>query len=156
MTFDQTRKIRRYSRASFAVIRRDDGCRPRWLAQWNPRWARYNFVGGHLEGDESFRECVIRETAEELDLQIAADFTVGSSPLAHREFSSWSAGADQVTDYSLELFGVSIAPAAMPRVDAQPNNRWLSAEEIAAGQTTDGQPISETVQRLLQDLEELA
>jgi len=33
---------------------------------------------------------------------------------------------------------------------SDPLNRWLTTDEIRAGHTTDGQPVSETMEQLLE------
>ena len=58
----------RQSIAAFAVIRRDERGQTLWLAQWNPKWGAYHFVGGHKRPEETFRECLVREIGEELHL----------------------------------------------------------------------------------------
>jgi molecular chaperone DnaJ len=66
----------RQSVAAVALIRRSEAGQALWLAQWNPHWRRYNFVAGHKRPDESFRQCVVRELAEELGLREGADISV--------------------------------------------------------------------------------
>jgi 8-oxo-dGTP pyrophosphatase MutT (NUDIX family) len=143
-------RIRR-SQAALAVIgRRDRGGRCRWLAQWNPRWARFHFVGGHRRPDESFRECLLREVAEELRLTAGTDFVADERCLARAEYTAWSERARAETYYEMELYGVRLLPtAAAGRVRADPRNRWLTADEMRAGRTTDGLPINESMARLL-------
>ena len=58
----------RQSLAALAIVEQP-GDPPRWLVQWNERWQAYSLVGGHKRDDESFRDCLRREVAEELGLQ---------------------------------------------------------------------------------------
>ncbi len=57
----------RTSQAGLALIRRHqpaDG-ETQYMSQWSETWHRYSLVGGHVEPSESFRDCTIREIAEE-------------------------------------------------------------------------------------------
>src|SRR5262245_472085 len=99
----------RQSIAGLALIRRQQDGRTLWLAQWNPKWQRYNFVSGHKRPDESFRDCVVREVGEELGLSAGTDFHAAAEPLAHLEYTDWSESARQETAYVMELFEVRLA-----------------------------------------------
>lgn len=103
-------------------------------------------VGGHKRPGESFRECCIREVAEELDLAAERDFVVAPEPLARVEFNAHSASADTDTRYTFELYRVELVD---PDVPLAGKNRWLTEGEIAEGRSADGLPTSETVTRLL-------
>jgi 8-oxo-dGTP pyrophosphatase MutT (NUDIX family) len=98
----------RKSLASIALIQRSQHGRRQWLAQWNEHWQRYSFVGGHKRPDESFRDCMIREIAEELLLGEGRDFLVADRPLARLEYIAWSQSAGQETRYSIELLEVQL------------------------------------------------
>jgi 8-oxo-dGTP pyrophosphatase MutT (NUDIX family) len=74
----------------------------------NEHWQRYSFVGGHKRPDESFRDCMIREIAEELLLGEGRDFLVADRPLARLEYTAWSQSAGQETRYTIELFQVQL------------------------------------------------
>lgn len=140
----------RISCAGLALIRRDDSGGPLWLAQWNNKWQRYSFVGGHKNPAESYRECVIREIGEELGLIADRQFTVAQKPLTHLQYRAWSESAQEESDYTLELFEVAfVGDDSRRSVDADPQNRWLSADEIRVQCCLDGRAISETVGRLL-------
>lgn len=140
----------RQSIASIALIRRGQGQQTQWLAQWNRSWRCYNFVGGHKHDDESFRQCVIREVTEELEIAEGSGFAVAQQPLARLDYTAWSAGAGQQTLYVMELFEVElIGEATRRQVDADPRNRWLTEEEIRSTRCADGQPVSVTMKRIL-------
>jgi 8-oxo-dGTP pyrophosphatase MutT (NUDIX family) len=140
----------RHSVAAIALIRRQESGRTLWLAQWNKNWKAYAFVGGHKRLEESFRECVIREVAEELRLAPGEQFTAAAEPLAHLEYTAWSQSAQEETQYTMELFKVELTDSARCGVDAESINCWLSEEEIRKQQTKNGQPVSSTVQLILE------
>ena len=58
----------RQSQATVALIRPVHDGQNLWLAQWNPKWRQFHFVSAHRRPDETFRECLVREIAEELEL----------------------------------------------------------------------------------------
>jgi 8-oxo-dGTP pyrophosphatase MutT (NUDIX family) len=136
----------RTSEGAQAVIRRGPA---EWLAQWNPKWGCFNFVGGHRRADESFRDCLLREVEEELGLHRDADFHVGDIPAGRAEFTAWSESATADTAYILELWDVILTPAAAEGVSADPANRWVTSAEVQSGATADGRPVSPTMRRLL-------
>jgi 8-oxo-dGTP pyrophosphatase MutT (NUDIX family) len=140
----------RQSIASVALIRRQQDGQTLWLAQWNPRWQKYHFVSGHKQPDETFRQCMVRELGEELGLKEGIDFQLPVEPLAHLEYTAWSESAGAETAYTMELFDVElIGPAARQKVDADPQNGWLSDEEIHSERCEDGKPVSPSMQLIL-------
>ena len=140
----------RESTAAIALIRRQHEGQTLWLAQWNRNWQRYHFVGGHKHPDESFRQCVIREVCEELNIVEGEDFLVADQPLAHLDYTAWSTGARQETHYVMELFDVQIVgDSAWHKVASNDRNRWLTETEIREQRCPDGQAVSETMSRLL-------
>lgn len=140
----------RQSIASIAIIHRQQGRETLWLAQWNSKWQRYHFVGGHKHDFESFRHCVIREVSEELGIVEGIDFLLGERPLAHLDYTAWSEGAGQDTHYVMELFEVRlVGEAVRQRVESQSGNRWLTEDEIQKHRCSDGKLVSETMALLL-------
>ena len=103
-------------------------------------------AAGHVEAGETFRECCVREIEEELELTVGVGFSIAERPFRPEvEYTAMSGGAKVETRYRVELFAVELTTAAVARVNAKPANRWLTPAEIAAGTTTDGQPISAQV-----------
>ena len=139
----------RQSLAAVAVIRREADGETVWLAQWNPHWHRFNFVAGHKRGDESYRECMVRELGEELGLAEGCHFALPAEPAAHVEFTDWSQSAQEQTAYTMELFDVRLSDEACRIVDADSRNRWLTEAEIRARACRDGKPVSDTMEQLL-------
>jgi 8-oxo-dGTP pyrophosphatase MutT (NUDIX family) len=138
----------RQSEAAVALIRQVRDGQTHWLAQWNDKWGAFNFIAGHRRPDETFRECLVREIAEELHLSEGTDYRVSAEPPIHLEFVDFSQSTQTQTHYIMELFNVELNPEVHPRVESNSANRWLSAAEIEAGQTQDGQPVSATMKRL--------
>jgi len=143
----------RKSIASVALICRQWNGEVRWLARWNKNWGCYNFVGGHKHDDETFRECVIREICEELELEEDRDFRVGAAPQVHVNYVAWSESAETETLYSIDLFPVELRGETARRTLASATNvRWLGRDEILGQECADGKPVSPTMKRLLNDL----
>jgi 8-oxo-dGTP pyrophosphatase MutT (NUDIX family) len=139
----------RQSEAAVALIRRSADGQTLWLAQWNPKWRRFHFVSGHRRHDETFWECLVREIAEELHLSDGTDYRVSADAPTHLEFVDYSESTQTQTRYIMELFSVELSSGAHPKVESNPENRWLTEAEIQAEQTRDGQPVSATMKRLL-------
>jgi 8-oxo-dGTP pyrophosphatase MutT (NUDIX family) len=139
----------RTSQAGLARIRRigPDG-HWQYLVQWSERWRSYSLVGGHVETNETFRECCIREVEEELGLS-RSEFTVSEALGTPIRYTAYSHGSGVMTDYCMELFDVELTPQELKRISAVPSNRWLSEQEIRQQATRDHQPISLQVRNVL-------
>jgi 8-oxo-dGTP pyrophosphatase MutT (NUDIX family) len=143
----------RRSESAVAVIRREQDGQILWLTQWNPKWGAYHFVSGHRRPEESFRECLVREIAEELGLHEGTDYRVESGHRPPVEFPAVSRSAGVETWYVMQLFEVKLAgDRPLNQIDADSKNRWLNEAEIRAGRCRDGKPVSETMLRLLKAL----
>src|SRR5262245_52404020 len=140
----------RSSVAAFALIRRAvAGGRVEYLGQWNDGWHAYHFVGGHQRDGESFRDCCIREVAEELDLVECRDFRVADERRNHLRYIHFSERAKVETDYTAELFDVELLEDAARVVEADSDNRWLTESDIRTGRCRDGRAVSPTMLRIL-------
>ncbi len=139
----------RQSQGALALIRRPGPGGTEYLLQWNAKWRALHLVGGHRRPDESFRDCLCRELAEELRLSPGAGARVADRPLAHLEYTDFSESAREETAYTMELFEVALTPAAERRVSADSQNAWVSGAEVRAGRAGDGRAISRTTARLL-------
>jgi len=142
------REPARSSEGGLAMIRRTVDGHTQWLAQWNEGWQALFLVGGHREGDESFRDCVVREVQEELDLK-PDDFSVAADPAHRLTYQAFSQSASCQTTYLHELFAVTIKRTALSRVEHQPENVWLSEGEIRNLEAHDARQISVTMLSLL-------
>jgi 8-oxo-dGTP pyrophosphatase MutT (NUDIX family) len=135
----------RKSEAALAVIRRPRDGGSRWLALWNAKWDAFHFVGGHRRPGESFRECLVREVAEELGLRDGIDCRVAPTPMAHLDYTAWSSHARANTEYTMELFAVELVEDAERALEGHASVRWLSDDEIRSGRCRDGRPVSPTM-----------
>jgi 8-oxo-dGTP pyrophosphatase MutT (NUDIX family) len=138
----------RQSEGGIALIQRSVGGHREWLAQWNENWGQFFFIGGHRRGSESFRDCVIREIGEELGLP-AAEFTVGAKVAHHLKYPAISGSADELTEYTMELFDAQLKPSAQEAVERSSRNKWLSEAEIRRLEANDARPVSVTMMLLL-------
>lgn len=143
----------RRSAAALALIR-DAGVdgSERYLALWNERSRRYHFAGGHRRAGESFRDCLTRELAEELELSETA-FMAPAEPRLELRYEAVSESVRQPTEYHLAVFEVRLASAdERRRVTALAGCRWLSAGEIRRGVAADQRPVSDNMRRVLDAL----
>jgi len=141
----------RNSIAAIALIWRELEGQTVWLARWNSARSAFSFVVGHKQAGETFRECLIREVREALGLEPGADFFVADQPHSHLEYIDWSEGARAETAYTMELYRVELTgDFACDKIAGDDNNRWLFPEEVQAAATQDGQPVSATMNLLLE------
>jgi len=138
----------RCSQAAVALIRQPTAVGWNFLCQWSDSWRALHLIGGHREGEETFRECAMREMLEELPVGFA-DVSVAAQPLAHLEYVTFSESAGVPTRYILEVFQTSIDSHAREKVTRQPENAWVSREQIQLGLAADGRRISPTVELIL-------
>ena len=136
--------------AAAALTCRTDGAETRWLVRWNRGWECFFLVGGHKLDAETFRDCLVREIAEELGLSEGQDYAMGSAPLAHVTYAAKSRRTGEDTRYAVELFAVRLASDAVwDRIAADARVRLVTEAEIRSQRCGDGKPISPTMLRLL-------
>lgn len=145
----------RHSEGGLALITRIVNGEKQWLAQWNDNWKAFFFVGGHREPEENFRECVIREICEELELN-SDQFQVAESATNRLEYIATSRGAGVPTAYTMEVFETTLSPEMEFRVDVDHQNAWLTEKDVRNLTVGGVRPISVTVQVLLSMLGEIS
>jgi 8-oxo-dGTP pyrophosphatase MutT (NUDIX family) len=151
---------RRQSEGAFAILARVRGGTREWLTRWNRKWGCYFLIGGHREADETFAACVVRELEEELGVRRGVDYTLCETPMARAQYTAWSASAGAETEYTMEFFSLTPEGSRLPLVvqgpsrvgreasDSEEPLRWVTAAEIRAARTGDGEPISKTLASL--------
>lgn len=143
--------VNRESLGGCAYLREERDGVPVYLANWNPGWKAWTWVGGHKHDDESFRDCVIREVQEELGLTPEVDYTVSPPERKRLEIVAMSASAGEPTNYVLVWHDVRlVSEAARHKLAVDPQVRWLTEREIINLRTADGQPVSSTMLKLLE------
>jgi 8-oxo-dGTP pyrophosphatase MutT (NUDIX family) len=139
----------RKSQAALALICRQGPAGTEYLVQWNAKWQALHLVGGHRRPDESFRDCLVRELAEEIGLA-PGDGRVAERPFAHMEYRAFSRSAGVETLYVIELFEVELSAAVLDAVAADPVNAWVEPHTIREGRAADGRAVSATVRLLFE------
>jgi hypothetical protein len=140
----------RESQAALALIRRPGWDGPEYLVRWNEKWQALNLVGGHRRPEESFRDCLCRELAEELGPRPGGEGRVAELPFAHLEYRAFSHSAREETAYTMELFEVELTPAALRVASADPLNAWVGEAEVRDGRAGDGRTVSATMRLLFE------
>jgi len=124
---------------SVALIRKTYNQGLRWLARLDPATRKLTFVVGERLGKESFREAATREVAWELRLDRQRDFLVANMAQMNLEF------IDQLPDhhskchvtvsfYNVEIYRKDVVKS----LEEDPNNFWVTSEEICDGKTKCG------------------
>ena len=96
---------------------------------------------------ETFRECVIREIEEELGLS-ARECPVASSPAHHLEYRAVSHSANELTNYTMELFEAHSTPDGQKKIARNTSNKWLDTE-IRRFEAYDGRAVSVSMMVIL-------
>ena len=142
----------RTSEAALALITRiNPQMETAYLTQWNEKWQAYSLIGGHREEGESFRDCCIREIAEELALVSENDFHVANEPLnGFCQYTAFSQSAKVMTKYRVQLFNTKLLHQEVYRkISSDPVNCWLTSAEITRMSTPTGDIVSSPVATVL-------
>lgn len=124
---------------SVALIRKTYNQSLQWLARLDPKTKKLTFVVSERLGKESFREATTREVAWELRLDRQRDFLVANMAQMNLEF------IDQLPDhrnkchvtvsfYNVEIYRKDVVKS----LEEDPNNFWVTSEEICDGKTQCG------------------
>jgi hypothetical protein len=136
---------------SVALVRKlDDRGGVLWMGRKNPATGSLKFVVGQPSGPESLREAVTEAIVWELGLDRKKDFIVSSMAQLNFDFpdSVPAVRGNQplrVSFYNIELYRRD----AMKLLDDDPNNVWLTSEEIWDGRSADGLVLDPMVQQLV-------
>jgi len=139
-------------RVSLAVtlIRNSSNHLVRWLARRNQSTNELEFVIGVRLENESFREAAIREVAWELHLDRSRDFLVSNMAQMNLEFVDrlpgwYDKNHNVVSFYNVEIY----RREALTQIDADPDNVWVTSDEICNGVTHSGRRFNALVPYLI-------
>lgn len=137
----------RESRGALARIARQAEGQTQWLVRWNHKWESFSLIGGHLEQDETYRECLLREIEEEIGLTEDA-LVASGDPAVELSYVAFSKRANADTQYVLLLYDVDIPECTTDALVASDERlRWVSLSEIRDGCTADGKAVADVVKR---------
>lgn len=138
--------------AAFGLIKISGRDQTRYLLQYNRKWLWFNLIGGKIEAGETPWQAIVREIEEELNLVYQKDFTVLESPLAFYETTEFSKREQIEKHYKMHFFEVNLLVSEeelVGRLSANPENLWVTCEEIQNGFSKDGKALSYLVRDLL-------
>lgn len=139
---------------SIAMIRKPAEHRSTWLARWQPPTRCYDFVMAEPLEEESFRECIDREVSWVLQLERRRDYLVANMAQINLDFCEALPGDAHETHIVAAFYIVDLyRKSAWERVDSDPENRWVTASEIYAGQARDDRPIDPNLRFLIRHSE---
>lgn len=139
---------------SIALLRHPEQLEELWLAHWDARGQCYDFVTAQRLEKDSFRECLDREIAWQLELRRGKDYLISSMARLHLDLElelpddQSEDGSDlrpAVEFYIVDLYG----RAGRATIEANSNLRWLSGREVLAGTTADGKNVAPGLVTLL-------
>ena len=127
---------------SIALVQEVGDGPTRWLLRWQPKSNQWQFIVGERLNKESFRETVQREVGWQLNLDPKSDFLVSNMAQLSMEYVDTQMEDEFEQHVAVSFYQVHIYRRhALDQVNADSNNRWVSAAEICAGETSDHQPI---------------
>ena len=127
---------------SVALVQNVEAGSTRWFLRWQPYQKCWQFVVGERLERESFRETVLREVAWQLNLNRKTDFLVSNMAQLSMEFTDRETADKSDRQVAVAFYQVQVyRRSALDLLNATPTGCWVSAAEICAGETTDGQLI---------------
>ncbi len=136
---------------SVALIRRNDPEGTRWLARLSPDGGSMNFVFADRLGKESFRETAICEVAWTLDLDRHRDFLVSNTAQMNLEFVDHLPGHFAQAHVLVSFYNVEIyRRAILQQLREDPQNFWVTSNEICDGTTIQGLAFDPLLTYLIQ------
>lgn len=117
---------------SIALFRKVQNDRSSWLGTWNNQHKEFRFVIANRLEKESYRECLSREIAWQLDLERDRDYLISS--VARLHFATETA---TIKFYVVDMYGKKV----LKKLKQDTANRWLARHELVNQQTDDGRPI---------------
>lgn len=133
-----------------ALIRKIDDNGIFWLGRKKQIDGLLKFVIGQPMPRKSLRESITAEVAWEFELNRSRDFLVSNMAQLNFDFPESvpavkNAQPLKVSFYNVEIYRRSV----MQQLDGDPQNVWLTSNEIWDGQTADGQRLDPFVHQLI-------
>ncbi len=123
----------------------------RWFGRWCYVGGHYDFVSCEGESRETLRDAAQRAMTEDLGLA-SRDVLVSNMAQLNLEYVEQQCHGPSheiVAFYIVHLYRA----AARAEVDQNADGRWLTAEELLEGTTSDGKPINPRLTALLRQHE---
>lgn len=136
--------------ASIALIRHHEQPEQHWLAFWKESEQHFSFVVAERLEKESWRECLDRDLAWELNLRRGKDYLISSMARLHFEEATVDRESSEPAKLEIEFYVVDpYGKAGRAAFDSLPDARWLSNDELRSGRSTDGKEIDSWLVELL-------
>jgi len=137
---------------SVPLVRRLDQHGLRWLMRLHPKQGQLRFLNVQRLENESCRESVAREVSWELGLDRKRDFLVSNMAQLNVDFIGTLPGQTAVSCNRISFYNVEIfRQAALEKLEGDPNNVWVSSNEICEGITLSGIPLDPYMSSLIRD-----
>ena len=125
--------------SSVALIRRYVDNRSQWMALWDEKYDRWDFVVGQRLASESFRETVLREVSWRLNLNRDTDFLVSNMSQLNMEYVGQLPGDLPEKHIAVAFYAVDLYKSEVAEAIAKSHKiDWLSSAEVCAGQKKNG------------------
>ncbi len=135
---------------SVALIRKTYNQSLRWLARLDKSKKHLVFVVGRRLQEESFRETTIREVAWELMLDRQRDFLVSNMAQMNLEFIDQLPGRFEKSHVRVSFYNVEVyRKEVVEELENDPDNFWVTSEEICNGKTRCGRRFDPIVPYLV-------
>gem|GEM_PF-1342302 len=143
--------------ASIAMIRHNEQPEMQWLAYWHDQQQHFCFVTAERLENESWRECLDRELAWQLNVRRGQDYLISSMARMHMEETVFDAATKSDIETTVELYVVDpYGRRGRAAFAAAKDVRWLNNHELRNGRTDDGRAIDAWLVNLLKRADVLA
>ena len=137
--------------ASIALIRHHDEPEQHWLSFWDAAKSHFSFVTAERLESESWRECLDRELAWQLDLRRCKDYLISSMARLHFEETEIDPNSNDESKLEVEFYIVDpYGRKGREAFAGLSNSKWLSNKELMAGRCDDDRHIDQWLVQLLQ------
>ncbi|MCA8986493.1 MAG: hypothetical protein KDA78_02560 [Planctomycetaceae bacterium] len=127
---------------SLALIRNRDAPEQEWLLFWEEQNQQYETIVAHRLERESFRECLDREIAWQLDWRRGKDYLISHMARLHIEQELQLPGDEKPLFYLVEAIVVDpYGKATREAIRHHESAVWLKAADLYQGTTSTGKAI---------------